>query len=73
MEVYEGGWKDVTFELKSGRWMEDSSMQGKQVPCIGPLVGGNLVNMRKLKQDLIAEGEREQKSGKILGLVGHVD
>lgn len=53
--------------------MEESSMQGKQVPCIGPLVGGNLVNMRKLKQDLIAEGEREQKSGKILGLVGHVD
>lgn len=53
--------------------MEESSMQGKQVLCIGPLVGGNLVNMRKLKQDLIPEGEREQKSGKILGLVGHVD
>lgn len=30
MKVYDGVWEEVTFELKSEKWMEEGSMQRRQ-------------------------------------------
>lgn len=57
MKAYEGGWGEVTFELKDG-W---ERVQGGGISVRpGLLMGGGLVSWRKLKQALTAEEGRNK-------------